>query len=482
MSVLEALEPKKVFYFFEELSGIPRGTFDMQRISEYCMEFARKRGLEASIDQADNVIIKKPGTPGYENAEPVILQGHLDMVCEKRPESNHDFTKDGIELVVEDGFVKAKDTTLGGDNGIAVAMAMAILDSSDIPHPPIEALFTTDEEVGMGGAMGADLSSLKGKMLINIDSEDEGILTAGCAGGYRFEAKIPIERTAKTGTIVEIKIHGLLGGHSGIEIEKQRGNAHKMMARLLNRIQRDIPILLAEINGGTKDNVISRESTAEILIQEEDLEKVEALTAEMKDIWMVEFMGDEPNLLVDINVQEQATADVCTKNSTQKVIFYMLVTPNGVQEYSRKLKGLVATSLNLGVVETAAETVKVVHLVRSSVESEKQQMKELLETCAQSVNSEIKIDSEYPAWMYRQESKLRQIMIDTYQELYGREPEVTTIHAGLECGLLIGIKPDLDCVSFGPDLFEVHSFNEKLDIESTNRSYEYLKAVLANCK
>lgn len=482
MAVLDQLEPKKVFQFFEELCQIPHGTFDTKRISDHCTAFARERGLEVLQEDANNVIIRKPGTKGYEDSEPVILQGHLDMVCEKRPESSHDFAREGLELYVEDGYVRAKDTTLGGDDGIAVAMMMAVLDSTDIPHPPIEAVFTTDEEVGMGGAMAIDLSVLKGRKLINIDSEEEGILTTGCAGGFRYETVIPIHREKKTGTVITLKIHGLQGGHSGIEIHKQRGNAHKMMGRLLNRIGQTIEIALAEINGGSKDNVIAMESTAEILVADKDAAVVKALAEEMKAVWDNEFMGDEPGLAVKADASADSTVDVCDKASTERVISYLVMCPFGVQGYSRKLKGLVETSMNIGILETAAGHVKTVYLARSSVESKKQEMKELLATCAKAAGGEGKSFNEYPAWQFNPDSELRRIMEDVYEDMFGKAPEVTTVHAGLECGLFLGKKPDLDCVSVGPDIIDVHSFNEHLGIESTARTWKYLQAVLAKCK
>lgn len=482
MSVLEELEPKQVFRFFGELCGIPHGTFHTKKISNYCVDFAKSRGLNVIQDDANNVIITKPGTEGYEDSEPVIIQGHLDMVCEKAPDSSHDFSADGLELYVEDGFLKAKDTTLGGDDGIAVAMALAVLDSDDIPHPPIEAVFTTDEEVGMGGAMAIDLSVLKGHMLINIDSEEEGILTAGCAGGYRFDTEIPIDRVPKTGTLACIRIHGLTGGHSGIEIHKQRGNAHKLMARLLNRVYSQIGGDLVEINGGSKDNVIAMESTAEIMIEEKDADELNQIANELKETYAAEFMGDEPGLTIDVAITEQASVDVCTKGSTEKVLYYLLTVPNGVQGYSRKLEGLVETSLNLGVLETASGYVKAGHLVRSSVESRKQELKEQLGALAAMTGGSTSIRNEYPAWMYKENSRLRDIMVSTYQNMFGEEPEVTTVHAGLECGLFLGKRGDLDCVSFGPNIHDVHSFHEKLDIASTRRSFRYLKEILKNCR
>ena len=449
MAVLEKVEPEKVFRFFEELSRIPHGTFDTRRISDHCVAFAKERGLEVIQDKVGNVIIKKPGTPGYEDSKPIILQGHLDMVCEKKPGSVHDFTKDALELYVEDGFVKAKDTTLGGDDCIAVAMVMAVLDSSDIAHPPIEALFTIDEEVGMTGAKAVDWSLLKGRTLINIDSEEEGILTTGCAGGIQYETRLPIHREKKSGSLITVKIHGLKGGHSGAEIHKQRGNAHKMMGRLLYRITKEIPADLVEINGGTKDNVIAMESVAEILVPESQAEKA---------------MG------------------MCDQYSTDRIVAYLEICPDGLQGFNRSLKGVVESSLNIGIVETASDYIRTVHLIRSSVESRKTQLFEQVEQCVKALGGTGTITSEYPAWQFNPDSRLRRIMEDTYEELYGVKPAISTMHAGLECGLFVGQQPDLDCVSVGPNIPDVHSFRERLDIESTGRTWEYLKKILENCR
>lgn len=483
MPVLDQLEPKKVFQFFEEMTRIPHGTFDTKRISDYCVEFAKERGLEYIQDSVNNVIIRKPGTEGYEDSEPVIIQGHLDMVCEKRPGSAHDFSKDPLKLIVEDGFVKTEDTTLGGDDCIAVAMAMAVLDSSDIPHPPIEAVFTVDEEVGMGGANAIDLGGLKGRKLINIDSEEEGILTTGCAGGFRFETVIPVTREKKSGVLAEIKIHGLLGGHSGAEIHKQRGNANKMMGRLLNHIGAEIPMNLVSVCGGAKDNVITMDCTAKLVVSGKDAEKVCALTDEMKAVWEHEFMGDEPSLAVETVTAPVTDIAAFDEESTARTISYIVVCPNGVQGFARKLDGLVETSLNLGIVVTEEDKVKTCSLVRSSVESQKQRLKEELLQCAKLVNaSSTQVINEYPAWQFDPDSELRKVMEETYKEMFGKEPVVSAVHAGLECGLFLGKRPDLDCVSFGPDLIDIHSFHEKLDIASTERMWNYLKEVLAKLK
>lgn len=482
MRVLAELQPQKVFEFFEELCKIPRGTFNIQQVSDYCVSFAKERNLEVTQDEAGNVIIKKPGTAGYEESAPVILQGHMDMVCEKHPDSDHDFKKDPLQIYVEDGFVKAKDTTLGGDNGIAVAMAMAVLDSDDIPHPPLEVLITADEEVGMGGAKTADLHQLKGNRLINIDSEEEGILTAGCAGGIQYEANLPFVRSLEKGILVSVRIHGLSGGHSGMEIHKQRGNGHKMMGRLLRKAYLETPFKLVSFDGGSKDNVISMDVTAKVLVSDaEAAQSIIDMAHHMKEVWDNEFMGEEPNLAVDASFLE-GEAMAATLPETEAVIQYFVLVPNGMIEYSRKLEGIVETSLNLGIVETKGDSLRIAHLLRSSVESRKEQLKEELDQCVAASGGTSCVVSEYPAWQFQLQSPLRDVMVSTFKELYGKEPEVSMVHAGLECGIFVGNRPDLDCVSFGPDMFDVHSFKERLSIESTQRSWDYLKAILKNCK
>ena len=478
MAVLTEVKPERVFHFFEELCKIPHGTFDTKRISDYCVAFAKERGLEVEQDEANDVIIKKPGTPGYENSEPVILQGHMDMVCEKTPDSDHDFKTDGLDLYVEDGYVKARGTTLGGDDGIAIAMAMAILDSDDIPHPPIEAVFTVDEETGMGGAEAVDLSGLKGKKLLNIDSEEEGVLTSGCAGGIVFETLIPVAREEKEGTKVRIKVHGLLGGHSGNEIHRQRGNAHKMLGRLLYRIQKEAAFDLISINGGSKDNVIASESEAVLLAAEKDVDKILAMAEEMKEIWLGEFMGEEPTLDVTAAAEGAAKEAALTKEAGERVIAYLMLCPNGLIEYSRKLKGLVETSLNLGILKADEEVLRAEYSVRSSVESEKDNLIAKLSALVELTGGDYVVTGDYPGWKYRVHSPLREKMVKLYAEMYGNEPRVEAIHAGLECGLLGSKITDLDCVSMGPDMKDIHTTEETLSISSTKRVWEYLVRVL----
>lgn len=482
MSALEALQPQSVFHFFEELCQIPRATFDTKRVSDYCVSFAKERGLQYIQDKANNVIIKKAGTAGFENSAPVIIQGHLDMVCEKTEDSTHDFTTDPIEVYEQDGFLKAKDTSLGGDDGIAIAYALAILDSDTIPHPPIEAVFTTDEEVGMGGAGAIDLSVLKGRMLINIDSEEEGTLLTGCAGGFRHTITLPLVKEEKTGVKAEIVIKGLRGGHSGIEINQQRGNANKLLGRILNSLKTQISYALVEMNGGTKDNVITPVSRASVLVDAACKDTVKAYVGELAAAVKAEFGKDEPNLEISVTFSEKVTMDVCTAETTDKVVFLLIATPYGVQGLSRELKGLVETSLNLGVVATKEDSMDLIFMVRSSVESKKKELEETLNAYAAFTGAKGEVSCDYPAWMYKSDSRLRPIMIDTYEKMFGRSPVVATIHAGLECGLLSGQLPELDCVSFGPNMFDVHSVNERLEVASVQRMWDYLLGVLENCK
>ncbi len=481
---LENLEPKLVFHYFEELSKIPHGTFDTKRISDYCVEFAKGLGLEYIQDEANNVIIKKPGTAGYENSAPVIIQGHLDMVCEKTQESAHDFKTDPLELYVEDGYLCAKDTTLGGDDGIAVAYAMAVLASNDLAHPPIEALFTTDEEEGMGGANALDMSVLKGRMLINIDSEVEGTLVAGCEGGYENPVTVPIDREEKTGTVITVNINGLKGGHSGLEIHEQHGNANKLMGRMLMTLAaKGVDFALVDFNGGSKPNVITPFATVKIVVPCPNCaKKAMELISEYEAVLKTEFGADEPDIVFTVASEDNQTVSALTKESTKNITFFITATPDGVECFSRDIDGLVETSLNLGIVSTREDSVWADFRVRSAVQSKKDNLKVVLAMWAEHFGGTASVEAEYPAWVFKTDSKLRPIMIDTYKEMFGHEPEVATIHAGLECGLFAGKLEGLDSVSFGPNMMNVHSVNEKLSVDSVGRMWEYLKAVLKNCK
>ncbi|HBA62650.1 MAG TPA: aminoacyl-histidine dipeptidase [Lachnospiraceae bacterium] len=482
MAVLEHLEPQNVFRFFEDLCQIPHGSGDTKRISDYCVNFAKERGLEVIQDRVNNVIIRKPGTAGYEDSEPVILQGHLDMVCEKTLDSDHDFTVDPLSLYIEDGYVKARNTTLGGDDGIAVAFALAVLDSQDLVHPPIEAVLTVDEETSMVGAEALDMSVLKGRLLINIDSEEEGILTVGCAGGMSVHAEIPFAAEEVTESSLRIQIKGLLGGHSGSEIDRQRGNANQMMGQLLQHLRQDTRFDLISIDGGQKENVITYSCTARIGGTPEELDTVQKEILATEAVWKTEFGKDEPNLRIELTEEPAAAVRVMQADAAGRIIAFLACAPQGVQCFNRELKGQVETSLNLGVVQTTDTSVQAFFLIRSSVNTKKAAVAEKLQALVSLAGGSSQIVNAYPAWSYDPDSRLRPLMAEVYQEMFGVQPEIKTIHAGLECGLFSGKCPDLDCVSFGPNLWDIHSVNERMDIASVGRMWEYLKAVLERCR
>lgn len=475
MQVLEHLEPASVFHFFEEISSIPRGSRNTREISDWCAAFARERGLEYHQDSCNNIIIFKEGTAGYEKAEPIILQGHLDMVCEKEPDSTRDMEKEGIELVVDGDRIRAKGTTLGGDNGIAVAMALAVLDSKEMPHPPVEVILTVDEEIGMLGAIELDMSHLKGRKLINIDSEEEGIFTVSCAGGNMTSCELPLTRESFSGTELEITVGGLLGGHSGVEIDKGRANACMLLGRVLYAAQQKTEFRLGYVEGGRKENAIPQEAHA--LVIAADADSARSAAAEMEAAFQKEYQTSDPGVFVRV------TESVSGKNpvdgrSTARIIHLLLTMPNGIQSMSADIEGLVQTSLNLGVLETKEENLVAGFCIRSSLSSQKQMLVDQLASQMQLLGGSIQVSGDYPAWEYRQESELRERMTRIFQKQYGRDPEISAIHAGLECGMFMGKLPDLDCISIGPDMWEVHTYREHISISSVQRVWDFLTEVL----
>lgn len=482
MGVLSELEPKRVFYYFEEINKVPRASYDCSRISQFFVDFAKKHHLEYRQDDYGNVIIKKPASPGYEQSAPVILQGHMDMVCQKTATSKHDFSKDPIEMYVDGNFIYAKDTTLGADDGIADAYALALLEDPEAVHPRLEVIFTCDEEVGMDGAAALDMSDIEGKMLINIDSEDEGIMTVGCAGGVRDVISIPVVREEKTGTQIDIHIRGLLGGHSGIEIHKQRGNSNKLFGRLLASLTDLGELHIVDALGGTKDNVIALSTNASILVEPDKATVVEAAIKVMEDTWRYEFGKDEPGVEIAIHTTKNVTKNVLDAASTKKAVFFLTCVNNGVYEFDRNLKELVDTSMNLGIFEVKEDCFESTIMIRSSKESKKQELVKMLDLWAETLGGSCDKSGNYPGWAFKSDSKLQRIMIHTYKRCFGRDIVIDTVHAGLECGLLMGKEPELDCVSFGPTMIDVHSVNEHLDIASTKRMWDYLVEVLKMCK
>lgn len=479
MSVLDGLEPKNVWKFFEEISAIPRASYHEKAVSDYVCEFARKRGLTCYQDEIYNVVIIKEATKGYEEKEPYIIQGHLDMVCEKAADSEIDFDTDSLELAVDGDFVYAKGTTLGGDDGIAVAYALALLDAEDIRHPRLEVVLTVSEEVGMDGARAIDLSMLKGHRLLNIDSEEEGIFLTSCAGGCVVRCRLPVKREEKEGILYELHAGGMAGGHSGCEIDKGRANANLVLARLLLSCRETAPCRLVLEHGGLKDNAIPREADMTVLVQEDGeeafLQAVQKAAGDIKK----EYETSDPNLDISVTrAAENAKAGVLTSDSQQKVVLLMNLLPAGVQRMSADVEGLVETSLNLGVSRLDENELLLCYSVRSSVGTAKENLVEKIRLFTESAGGSCEREGDYPAWEYRKDSKLREEMIEVYEQMFGKKPQVQAIHAGLECGLLSGKIEDLDCVSFGPDIFDIHTVEERISICSTAVVWKYLLALL----
>ncbi len=487
MSVLGNLKPEKVFHFFEEICSIPHGSYDTKRISDYLKKFAEDRNLTCYQDEDNNIIIIKEATAGYENADPIILQGHMDMVCEKTPESNIDFSKDGLDIYVDGDWVKAHGTTLGGDNGIAVAMSLAILDSDQYEHPRLEVIATVDEEVGLLGAASLDVSKLTAKKFINIDSEEEGIFTVSCAGGVTVENKLPIARTDAKGKKATLKVTGLLGGHSGIEIDKERANANILLGRALHQLREKYDFLLIEAEGGSKDNAITKQAEARLLFVEGTKQQPSDAIAEVSDFAALvahEFKATDPDIKIELSFEgEEAVSEKAfDEDSTERIVNYLVLTPYGVQNMSKEIEGLVETSLNLGILKTSDEEVSATYAVRSSSDSRRDMMVEKLRVLARFLGGSTELSGAYPGWEYMADSKLREKAVEVFKQVYGHEPKIEAIHAGLECGLFAGKISGLDCISIGPDMTGVHTPDEQLSISSTERTFNFLVELLKASK
>lgn len=482
MGVLSNLEPKEVFYYFEELCKIPHGSFNTKQISDYCVNFAKEHNLVHYQDEANNVIIVKEATPGYEGAPAVIIQGHLDMVCEKEADCPIDFEKDGLDLQIDGDHVLAKGTTLGGDDGAAVAYGLALLASTDIPHPKLEVVLTTDEEVGMLGAEAIDLSVLEGRMLINVDSEEEGIFLTSCAGGLRANMELTVSRISEEGLAYEITVEGMAGGHSGTEIDKGHGNSNKVMGRLLYTVNQKAELQIETLAGGQKDNAIPRKTTASVLVKEEDCDVFEAAVKEIEETLKKEQRIGDPNFHVTLTKKEKTEAKVLDRSSRTQVLMVLLLIPDGVQAMSMELPGLVETSLNLGVLTLEEDVLKMSSAVRSSVGTAKEFLTEKLAALMEYAGGTISIAGDYPAWEFQPESRIREVFTEAYEDMYGKKPLIQAIHAGLECGLLSNKLPGLDCISLGPDMSGVHTTEERLSISSTKRTWELLLEVLKRLK
>ncbi len=455
---------EKVFDFFKEFSKIPHGSGNTKQISDYLVNFAKERNLEHYQDELNNVIIIKEAGRGFENAPAVIIQGHMDMVCAKDPDCEKDMSKEGIDIETDGEFLFAKGTTLGGDDGIAVAYALALLDS-DEAYPRIEVVITVDEEIGLIGANHIDLSMLKGKTMLNIDSEAEGIFTAGCAGGLRCDCRFDVKRDDFHKTPYKITLSGLKGGHSGIDINKNRLNANKVMGEILSAMEN---IRLVTVKGGSADNVITSSCVA-------------VVAGDVADINVDKYKDIEPDIKIEIENADchMQPMDVV---STKKVIDILNEMPNGVQAMHTDIEGLVKTSLNMGITDTNEASFNVSFSVRSSSDNEKYSLTDNLKTITEKYNGKTSVQGDYCGWDYKKESPLRDLMCDIYRRQYGKDPVIDIIHAGLECGIISSKIKDLDCISIGPNLFDIHTPKERLNIKSAERVWNFIKAILKEIK
>ncbi|HHT96986.1 MAG TPA: aminoacyl-histidine dipeptidase [Clostridiales bacterium] len=489
-NILTERDYKDVFKYFSEISKIPRASGNEKMISDFIVSFAKERELEYVQDEAGNVIIIKNPTRGYENEEAIILQAHMDMVCEKKTDSIHDFDKDEIRLLVNGDFIHADGTTLGADDGIGLAYILAILADDGLHHPRLEAIITTDEEVGMHGAKALDLTNLKAKYMINLDSEEEGHMLTSCAGGLTGTATIPVVRISDYGKKVRIRIKGLKGGHSGSEIHKNRSNATKLLARLLFELRAFYSFSLIDMFGGFKDNVIPREAEAEIFIPVSSIKEpidvnlldqfkgIKDKINELINILQKELSNSEPYLDYEIQDLEDGEYMPIDSRSFEKVLFHLINIPYGVQVMSQSMEGLVESSLNLGMFKLNDDSAEFCSSIRSSVESYKNFMSNKLEYATNFIGGDYKVRNEYPAWEFKAESKLREHLKRIYLKEYNKDIKVEAIHAGLECGLISKKMPELDIVSIGPDMYDVHTIDERVSITSTINVYKYLEKVI----
>lgn len=479
--VLSGIEPAKVFEYFEDISRIPRQSGRCENISKYVEDFAVSHGLWHYRDELGNVLIRKESSKNADKPY-VIIQGHMDMVCEKSfdYEAKHDFGKDPLKLCLLDDYIYAKGTTLGADDGIAVAYMLSILDDDSLDIPPIEALFTVDEEDGMKGAIGFDASVLKGKYLINLDHEVAGELLTCCAGGKRVKCSIPVEYEEVSGTAYDIIVCGLAGGHSGMEIDKGRGNANLLLGRILHTITKNMPFHLRYLGGGLNDTSICREAKAEIIIDAQYIDTLENTVEKYSRIICDEFEGIEDNMMIYAENKGEDKSMCVTAESKKRIGFILNTIPDGIIKMSRKNEGLVRTSLNSGIMKLSDSNFELITNMRSLAESEKDALSDKIEYLVENAGGVYTEEYEYPAWEYQAESRLRDIAFEAYQRINGRNPKLRGFHAGLECGVFFKKIEGVDIISFGPDISNIHTPKERLSISSAGAVYEYLLEILGS--
>lgn len=477
-------EPQNVLNFFYALNQIPRASRNEAGVIAYLQKFAKERNLPCFVDAANNVIIKKPATPGFENRPTVILQGHMDMVPEKGPHSTHNFETDPIEMSLDGEWLHANDTTLGADNGIAVAMALAVLDSKDISHPALECLFTACEEVGMDGAIGLDASLLDGKYLLNIDTEEEDEFIVSCAGGCRLDVYVPIyqDDTDKVyNAALALRVHNLHGGHSGLEIHKQRANSNQVMARVLYELARKFNYQVASFRGGTKHNAIPSDTKATIAVRSEDVSAIRAYLADKQEVYRKEFTPQDENITLSVE-EVPVPSIVYAPTTTESLLSFLYLAPHGVIGMSQTLPGLVETSLNLAIVEEEERVIHLLISLRSSAINPMHYLTERLRLLGDLLGAKVSVQGAYPAWEYESGSSLEVQATEVYTRVFNRAPIVTAVHAGLECGLLKEHLPNTQMISFGPDIEGAHTPKERCNMASVKRIYDFLLELLKELK
>ncbi len=477
--MLENLEPKAVYHFFEEICNIPHGSGMEKKLSDYILHFAEERGFFCKQDNENNVLIKKEATKGYEQKPAIILQGHIDMVCAKNSDVKHDFDKDAIQLVEENGMLKAKGTTLGADNGIGVAYILAILDAKDISHPALEAIFTTNEETGMDGARAFDTNDLQGKTFLNLDSEEEGELIISCCGGNKTKLVLPIiwEDAPEWDTYL-LKVTGLKGGHSGTDIHLQRANANKLISRILFQIFYVYDIRVANIKGGEKDNAIPREAEAVLLLKKEDVKAIKLLIARLNKICSKEYEEIEESILFSLLPMKEKVGQCFSKETTEKLTSILFLLPYGIQSMDAHYTDLVESSSNIGAVKTEKEEIIFYNALRSSVESRKELLFQKIKVIAEVMGAKVYKSAEYPEWPAKRDSEIEKKCKEIYFNMYQKQPAIKSIHAGLECGIFSQKLKDVEMISFGPNITGAHSPDEAVEINSVKRVWEFLLEVL----
>ena len=478
MAVLSNCKPERVFHYFEEICNIPHPSYHEEKISAYLVNFAKEHNLEYYTDELYNVIMIKEASEGMENVAPIILQGHMDMVAEQEPDCKKDMLTEGLDLEVVDGYVTAKGTTLGGDDGIAVAMALALLEDETLKHPRLEVIITVSEEVGMEGAAGIDVSMIQGRKLLNLDSEEEGHFLAGCAGGCRMELEYPAKKEQVKGNLVSVEINDCTGGHSGTEIDKGRANATLMVNRMLAAALEVSDVNLVDFVGGTKDNAIPRATSAKVIVSAEAVKAMETEAAAIKN----EFAVTDPEMKIDIKSEGDAAVEGINAADTKRMIQLLSCMPDGVQAMSHDIEGLVETSLNLGILKLTDEGLNFSCALRSSVDSAKAALMRKVTMVGNAFGCKISTHGQYPAWEYKRDSSFRDELVALYEEMTGEKALVETLHAGVECGLLASKLPGLDAVSIGPEMHDIHTPKERLGIASTERIYNYVRRVIETSK